>query len=48
MGDDRASSIIQKLVKDTRAKATGIRRRLWGSWVDSFLWTWIFSSQLQY
>jgi len=25
-----------ELIKDTRTKATGIRRRLWDAWVDSF------------
>jgi hypothetical protein len=33
-----------ELVKDTRAKTTGIRSGPWNAWIGSFLWTWIFSS----
>jgi hypothetical protein len=32
----RAINMIRKLMKDTRVKATGIRRRLYDAWIDSF------------
>ena len=31
-----AWSAAMELMKDTRARATGIRRRLWDAWEDSF------------
>ena len=34
--DRRAISMIRELMKDTRARATGIRGRLWNAWIDSF------------